>query len=141
MQNNYKILLWILTLSLTAGFIGGCGEDSEKLSSDEITDETTAAETTIESGRESAKDTLPDDLDFGGEVVHILTRGADYDTSIELVAQELDGDVLNDAVWRRQQLGRGAAECRARHNNKRVYAAQFERVDVHEVDTRRSGRL
>ena len=101
MQNNYKILLWILTLSLTAGFIGGCGEDSEKLSSDEITAETTAAETTIESGRESAKDTLPDDLDFGGEVVHILTRGADYDTSIELVAQELDGDVLNDAVWRR----------------------------------------
>ena len=41
-----------------------------------ITDETTAAETTIESGRESAKDTLPDDLDFGGEVVAYSDRRA-----------------------------------------------------------------
>ena len=68
--------------------------------------ETTAAETSSVTedasyGRSGTRDNLPDTLDFGGETVRVLSRSADYDTRIEFLAQDSSGDVVEDAVYRR----------------------------------------
>jgi len=52
-------------------------------------------------GRSNVKDSLPDDLDFGGATLHFYTRGGDRDTLMEFQAEELNGEVVNDAVYSR----------------------------------------
>ena len=47
-------------------------------------------------------DSLPSDLDFGGEAILIRTRG-DSNTMNEVDIVEEDGDVLNDAIFRRNR--------------------------------------
>ena len=50
-------------------------------------------------------DSLPDDLDFGGARYNILCQKSTDLSSLaaanEMVSEELDGDVLNDAVYNR----------------------------------------
>lgn len=62
----------------------------------EIADEEPAG-----NGRSDVKDSLPDDLDFGGATIHFYTRGGDRDTLMEFQAEELNGEVVNDAVYSR----------------------------------------
>ena len=52
-------------------------------------------------GRSGAVDSLPGDLDFGGKTLNILSRGGDLDTTTEFYAEEMTGDVVNDAVFQR----------------------------------------
>jgi len=64
----------------------------------------------MQSIREKVKDDVPDDLDFGGRELRILHRGdgnALYGDGficiLEITAAEENGDVINDAVYRRNQ--------------------------------------
>ena len=52
-------------------------------------------------GREFVEDSLPDDLDFGGETITILTRVGDAAVKGEFIAEEETGDIVNDAVYAR----------------------------------------
>ncbi|MBE6610901.1 MAG: extracellular solute-binding protein [Ruminococcaceae bacterium] len=70
--------------------------------------DTTAADTTAApvvdpdgNGREFVEDSLPDDLDFGGETITILTRVGDAAVKGEFIAEEENGDIVNDAVYAR----------------------------------------
>ena len=48
-------------------------------------------------------DDLPDDLDFGGSEIKILSRGH-FRFQDDITVEELDGEVVNDAIFQRAKL-------------------------------------
>lgn len=97
-----------IALLLAALLLASCGSGTATTQGSETTTDTqttTAAETEEEgSGRKNAKDTLPDDLDFGGAALRIQARGGDEDVRSEFYAEEATGEVVNDAVYERNNL-------------------------------------
>lgn len=97
----------VLPAVLVALLAIGCADASDPQTGAETAGgKTTAAETSSVTedasyGRSGTRDNLPDTLDFGGETVRVLSRSADYDTRIEFLAQDSSGDVVEDAVYRR----------------------------------------
>ncbi len=49
------------------------------------------------------KDNLPDDLDFGGDTIVIISRDVEGWTSGEISVEELNNDAVNDAVYERNK--------------------------------------
>ena len=99
----------ISVLLLAALFLlPACGEAADSqpavTTSSSSGDVMTAAEDT-EPSRENTPDSLPDDLDFGGARYNILVQESTDLSSLaaanEMVSEELDGEVLNDAVYNR----------------------------------------
>ena len=60
------------------------------------------SEDTTEMLRENTPDTLPEDLDFGGEQYTILSRN-EFTWAIEMGVDELNGDIINDAIFNRNK--------------------------------------
>jgi len=89
----------MLAAVLIVGQIAACGSDTPS-SNDTASGDTTTAETTPElTGRDAEKDNLPE-TDLGGATYTILAR----DTfAYEFVADEENGDTLNDAVYKRNR--------------------------------------
>lgn len=86
----------MLLLLVIAASAGACGGESTGA-------DTTAADTTATAETTSRwLDDLPDDLDFGGEEVVIHTRG-DVLSMQEVGFDEENGDILNDAIYRRNR--------------------------------------
>ena len=85
-----------LTLLLAVMLMtASCGTAAEKTSGSDTTSgegTSTAEETT------AARDTLPDDLDFGGETVNLFV---DREMLIPEYNAEQDGDIVNDAIYER----------------------------------------
>ena len=92
-------------LSLTAVGAISCGKavDDRHERTDDTTNDTesTAASEPEETGRAAAKDSLPADLDLGGETIRIVSRNGDTDTAIEFYSDEATGDIVSDAVYNR----------------------------------------
>lgn len=99
MNRNIKISM-LLALSLVAlQMMASCGGGDT--SAPNVTD--AASEPATEAVTEPQwLDSLPSDLDFGGEAILIRTRG-DSNTMNEVDIVEEDGDVLNDAIFRRNR--------------------------------------
>jgi len=103
-----KHLSLLLALLMLAPAIVSCAEtedtaspDTPDVSADAGTEETVPEETEI--SRENYPDTLPDDLDFGGETVTIHSRGDD-ESIYEVSVEEMTGEVVNDAVYERNEM-------------------------------------
>ena len=85
-----------------------CGEAADSqpavTTAQEAGDIVSAVEET-EPSRENTPDSLPDDLDFGGARYNILVQESTDLSSLaaanEMVTEELDGEVINDAVYNR----------------------------------------
>ncbi len=95
-----KSLVLFLAMLLSASTAVSCASDNteEKTVDTAVATDTTAnAET--ETTRENYPDTLPA-LDFGGETVVIHARG---DSLGEVFSEEMTGEVVNDAVYNRNQ--------------------------------------
>lgn len=93
-------LISVLTMALAScGETPSVGGDTSG-AVNEPTD-TSGAEETEEEGRENAKDSLPADLNFGGEMIRIVSRNGDPDTAIEFYSDEATGDIVSDAVYNR----------------------------------------
>lgn len=92
-------------LSLTAVGAISCGKavDDRHERTDDTTNDTesTAASEPEGTGRAAAKDSLPADLDLGGETIRIVSRNGDTDTAIEFYSDEATGDIVSDAVYNR----------------------------------------
>lgn len=92
-------------LSLTAVGAISCGKavDDRHERTDDTTNDTesTTASEPEETGRAAAKDSLPADLDLGGETIRIVSRNGDTDTAIEFYSDEATGDIVSDAVYNR----------------------------------------
>lgn len=91
-------LLAALTLALSA-----CGGTQGTAADDTTTDKTTSADTDdttpAETDRSQVKDNLPV-KDYGGDKFTILYRN---EWAYEFIADEENGDILNDAVFRRNR--------------------------------------
>ncbi|MBR4959922.1 MAG: extracellular solute-binding protein [Clostridia bacterium] len=96
MKNNRFAALF-MALLLALPMFASCGDTAESQETEALTD-TAAVETEPEDT--TLKPALPADLDFGGETVTIHARGDD-DSFLEVYTEELNGDVLNDAVYNR----------------------------------------
>ena len=102
MNKSMKRLAALLILSGLAASIASCGSDSP-----EPIESTADAPTETTAAPEKAFPSLPDDLKFSGETINILIR-EDSGTNSVLWKNEFDveaqtGDVVNDAVWKRNQ--------------------------------------
>ncbi len=112
MKNGRRILSLLLAALMLAGTIscssGGNGTADTPVGSPEVTSNPGVPDAPADdpeepqgNGRSEVKDSLPDDLDFGGATLHFYTRGGDRDTLMEFQAEELNGEVVNDAVYAR----------------------------------------
>ena len=84
----------------------GCGQSgsdetkgTETPPSEVLSTDTEKEEETVQ-GRENTPDTLPMDLDFGGEEICILHRGGDHDVQVEITADNT-GDVVDSSIFNR----------------------------------------
>lgn len=97
-----NIYLKSLAILLSASFLlaAGCSDSSAVDTAVPVTEtEKDIAET--EDIRISAKDNLPEDLNYDGKTVCVLSRGGDNDTLMEFTADALNGEIVNDAVYAR----------------------------------------
>ena len=94
MKRTFSLLLALL---LSCSMIG-CGDTAEETAAAEV--ETQPVET--ESETLFMEDNLPDDLDFAGAAVN--TFGWEEVSIIEFFAEEMNGDVVNDAIFQRNQV-------------------------------------
>ena len=97
-----RILSIVLLLLMVLPVIAACSDSTE---SDGVTDAVTEiAETTTEiteTDRSHTKDSLPDDIDFGGESVRIIARDDGLRLSMDIFAAEDTGDIVETAVYKR----------------------------------------
>ena len=91
----------LLLVSLLAG-ICSCGESSgdepNVTESDSTVD--TAVETTVETDRSEIEDNLPE-ADFEGYTFRMIGRQDNFVYQYEMGADEMNGDVINDAAYTR----------------------------------------
>ncbi|MBQ7322656.1 MAG: hypothetical protein IJW99_11210 [Clostridia bacterium] len=115
-----RIMAWMLCglMLLSAIACGKSGEQTESTTTaaqNDVTtapaggDETDAPEETgpvlDEWGREVIEDDVPEDLNFNGATLNILARSdAKNRWRVDFYAPEINGDVLNDAVYNRNAL-------------------------------------
>ena len=96
----------ILAALLTLSSLAGCGQGSAPETGGGETTPNAAADTAAETEseteltRENTPDTLPADLDFGGEDICILHRAGDHDVQVEITAENT-GDVVDSAIFNR----------------------------------------
>jgi len=100
-----KILLLLIISALV--MTSACSDTTSGGNADVTTTAVSAdptGETVGDSGetlRSQVKDSLPDDIDFGGAVIRILGRDDGLGLATEIAAAENTGDVVEDAVYRR----------------------------------------
>ena len=100
-------------LLLTSLLLSACAQnktgDPAETTPAVTADTTAAAETTAEdpNDRSNVKDSLPDDLDFDGAVIHVLFRGKDDPANrlytMDVVGTDNIGDYVTDGVWERNR--------------------------------------
>jgi len=92
-----SLLLLILTVSMLV--MTACSTVTEDQSAGE--NESTAEETTSK-----YLDGLPETMDFGGETVRVICSTTDFYkfTERSIVSEELTGDIVDDAVYKRNQI-------------------------------------
>ena len=96
-----RILAALLALLMLVGTFAACGGPVEEPDTT-IPDDTTAAATETE-GETEITDDLPDDLNYGGDKIVILSRYREGWTSGEIAVEKLISEPVNDAVFERNK--------------------------------------
>lgn len=97
-----RILALAMILLMVLPVITACSENEESLNiADTAEDvaETTTIET--ETNRSQYKDSLPEEIDFGGETIHIIARDDGIRLALDIYAAEDTGDVVETAIYKR----------------------------------------
>lgn len=92
----------IIALSVLGSMLAGlvsCGSDASENENNTTAVNSAVSEESDAGGDGFIPDNLPEDLDFGGQTVTIL--GWNHYEDIEFEAEELTGDVVNDAYYYR----------------------------------------
>lgn len=95
-NNRFKHIAWLLLIAMAIIPAASCSDVADD-SAVTLADET-AITTEAAPGPE-----IPDDLDFGGEKINMwyFTKNSDISESFIDIAGELDGDVVNEALYYR----------------------------------------
>lgn len=99
-QRTLALLLAALTAAAT---LAACAEAVETGSDVIVTDAVTEAETLDPNDRSQVRDSLPEDLDLSGETVTIYSISPGTQNDYIQGPEELTGDVVEDAVYTRNQ--------------------------------------
>ena len=99
-----RIISLLLLLFMVLPVAAACSENTDsadvtETKAEEITEETTTEIT--ETDRSQMKDTLPEDLDFGGESIRILARDDGLRLALDIFAAEDTGDIVETAIYKR----------------------------------------
>jgi len=97
------ILVLLLLTSTLFVVISSCGGTDDKNPVQDSDDKSTADSIEPEQKEEAIKDSLPEGLDFEGAVINLLIPGGEVNqvTMDEFYAERETGDIINDAVYRR----------------------------------------
>jgi hypothetical protein len=101
-----RLLIFLLIIAMVLPVAVACGKTE-----DTSVDQTTAAEQTTTAATEATTtvaqtneyeigDAMPEDLNFEGKEITILSRGRDW-CKDEISVNEINGDLVNDAVFNR----------------------------------------
>jgi len=101
LTNKKKIGLFVLIFTLTVSFVAGCQSDNPSAN----TKETTVTDNTDVTDMNYAANYLPD-ADYGGYEFRIVTppNGSYNLMSLEADVEEETGDILYDAIYRRNRI-------------------------------------
>lgn len=107
-MKNKKLRIAAALLLLTAAVTACADAGSTTTETQNPSGETASAVTEApvekeDNGRSGVEDNLPDDLDLGGETIRFMVRAGDLDTSSEFIAESTNGEIVNDAVFARNQ--------------------------------------
>lgn len=101
MKKTLKRTLSLSTALLLTMTSISCGQnEANEVTSADTKDTASEIVTEDPDSRTSAKDDLPE-LNYNGAALRILSRGGDNDTRIEFNIEEESGDIVEDAVYRR----------------------------------------
>jgi len=96
MKNFTRKMICAMLLASMMLSAAACGSNTD--TADPAGESDTEVDTTPAETEDPRPDTLPDDLDFNGEEIGILWR--EGSVNIEFT-EELDGEIVNDALWHR----------------------------------------
>lgn len=105
----YKKILILFILIFAVVIIAACSDNSGAVEntttapSGDIQDNNENTVETDEYGRPYINDDVPDDLDYGGAAINILVRD-DVNYMRDFYALELNGEIVNDAIYDRNRL-------------------------------------
>lgn len=111
MMHFKRALSMILAAAMLVLTVVSCGNSAEPSDPQDTTTAAVAGEATTAATTEQVTETtkdpnasdLPDDLDYTGETIHIISRDSDW-VRDEIRVNELNGDVVNDAVYNRNSV-------------------------------------
>lgn len=95
-------LISTVLLAAQLAAIASCGGSNTDVDTTKA-DTTTALPSDMEITRANYPDTVPTDLDFGGETLTIISRNDNTLYLSEFTAEEENGDILNDAIYNRNR--------------------------------------
>ena len=104
-KTKLRTLVSVLLAAVLLLSTVGCAQDVPGSSTDTDTSTDTApAETTVpaETGRASRQDTVPDNLNFNGEILDFMVRDTEQYFR-ELIAEDMTGQLVNDAIYERNE--------------------------------------
>ncbi|MBQ8643035.1 MAG: extracellular solute-binding protein [Clostridia bacterium] len=93
------LTVFLALLLASSALLTACGEGNTETDRDPSADTEPSAATEMET-ETKLRDSLPDDLDFGGVSVTFHARG-DEVPMLEIEAEDMTGDVINDAYYNR----------------------------------------
>ena len=100
MMQKKNILSLLLAALLLGSSLTACGDAAEEtVANDTTVDTTTQTEETEETGYPLG---LPEDLDYGGSAITVL--GWQHYEDVEFDAEEMTGETVNDAIYKRNAL-------------------------------------
>ena len=97
-MKKIRILSGLLASLMLLSCFSACGEVTENADTDRAETKADAAVTEAET---ELTDSLPDDLNYGGDEIIIISRYREGWTSGEISVPELSGEDVNDAVYER----------------------------------------
>lgn len=105
---NFKKTMCLLLAMLSCASAAACAgqevDSASQTSAASVSESETSAPEETGNGRSEVRDALPDDLNFNGESIRVLTRAGDEDTKREFYSEGVDAEVVNDAVYERNAL-------------------------------------
>lgn len=100
-KNRSLALLLLIVLLIGVVILPACSAQTDETAATITTAETAAVTEDEGNKRINAKDSLPGDLNFNGQAIRVMSRGGDEDVIIEFFSEQQDGDVVNEAVYKR----------------------------------------
>jgi hypothetical protein len=100
-----SLMLAVAMLAITAVSCGSGKTEEPAATTTAANDVTTEATTTaaVETTKDPNASDLPDDLNYNGETINIISRDSDW-VRDEIWVEQINGDVVNDAVYQRNAV-------------------------------------